>query len=125
MSKQEFEHSLGRSPFLWEVLKFGKPIFTTLSGTEWELDFRDYLDLAGEYLSYAKDALNESEVPRSSRRPRGPLARRGVMIRSFLPHPIFIKGIARNNLTDLNLYAILLSVNPRNGGGSDARPKTT
>lgn len=32
MSKQEFEQSLGRSPFLWEVLKFGKPIFTTLSG---------------------------------------------------------------------------------------------
>jgi len=30
MSKQEFEQSLGRSPFLWEVLKFGKPIFTTL-----------------------------------------------------------------------------------------------
>jgi predicted nucleotidyltransferase/uncharacterized protein (UPF0332 family) len=62
MSKQEFEHSLGRSPFLWEVLKFGKPIFTTLSGTEWELDFRDYLDLAGEYLSYAKDALNENKL---------------------------------------------------------------
>ena len=62
MSKQEFEHSLGRSPFLWEVLKFGKPIFTTLSGTEWELDFRDYLGLAGEYLSYAKDALNENKL---------------------------------------------------------------
>jgi len=30
MSKQEFEQSLGHSPFLWEVLKFGKPIFTTL-----------------------------------------------------------------------------------------------
>ena len=28
MSKQEFEQSLGHSPFLWEVLKFGKPIFT-------------------------------------------------------------------------------------------------
>ena len=34
MSKQEFENSLGSSPFLWEVLKFGKPIFTTLSSTE-------------------------------------------------------------------------------------------
>lgn len=34
MSKQEFEQSLGRSPFLWEVLKFGRPIFTRLSGTE-------------------------------------------------------------------------------------------
>jgi predicted nucleotidyltransferase len=31
MSKQEFEQSLGHSPFLWEVLKFGKPIFTTLN----------------------------------------------------------------------------------------------
>lgn len=29
MSKQEFEQSLGRSPFLWEVLKFGRPIFTS------------------------------------------------------------------------------------------------
>ncbi len=39
MSKQEFEQSLGRSPFLWEVLKFGRAIFTKLTGTEWELDF--------------------------------------------------------------------------------------
>jgi predicted nucleotidyltransferase len=62
MSKQEFEQSLGRSPFLWEVLKFGRPIFTTLSGTEWELDFRDYLDLAEEYLDYARDALNENKL---------------------------------------------------------------
>lgn len=62
MSKQEFEQSLGRSPFLWEVLEFGRPIFTTLSGTEWELDFRDYLDLAEEYLNYAKDALNENKL---------------------------------------------------------------
>ena len=43
MSKQEFEESLGRSPFLWEVLKFGRSIFTRLSCTEWKLDFRDYL----------------------------------------------------------------------------------
>ena len=62
MSKQEFEQSLGRSPFLWEVLKFGRPIFTTLSATEWDLDFRDYLDLAEEYLNYAKDALNENKL---------------------------------------------------------------
>ena len=62
MSKQEFEQSLGRSPFLWEVLKFGRPIFTRLSGTEWELDFRDYLNLAEEYLNYAKDALNENKL---------------------------------------------------------------
>ena len=62
MSKQEFDKSLGSSPFLWEVLKFGKPIFTTLSGTEWELDFGEYIDLAEEYLSYAKDALNENKL---------------------------------------------------------------
>jgi predicted nucleotidyltransferase len=34
MSKKEYEQSLGRSPFLWEVLKFGRPIFTRLSATE-------------------------------------------------------------------------------------------
>lgn len=62
MSKEEYEQSLGRSPFLWEVLKFGKPIFTTLSATEWELDFRDYLKLAEEYLGYAKDALKENKL---------------------------------------------------------------
>jgi predicted nucleotidyltransferase len=62
MSKKEYEQSLGRSPFLWEVLKFGRPIFSKLSGTEWELDFRDYLDLAEEYLHYAKDALNENKL---------------------------------------------------------------
>lgn len=62
MSKQEFEQSLGRSPFLWEVLKFGRPIFTTLSATEWELDFRDYLELSEEYLNYAKDTLNEKKI---------------------------------------------------------------
>lgn len=62
MSKEEFEQSLGRSPFLWEVLKFGRPIFTTLSGTEWELDFKDYLNLAEEYLNYAKDASKENKL---------------------------------------------------------------
>ena len=46
MPKEEFVKSLGNSPFLWEVLKFGRPIFTTLSGTEWELDFKEYIDLA-------------------------------------------------------------------------------
>ncbi len=45
MAKQEFEESLGRSPFLFEVLNFGRPIFTRLSGTEWELDFKAYLDI--------------------------------------------------------------------------------
>jgi uncharacterized protein (UPF0332 family)/predicted nucleotidyltransferase len=62
MSKEEFEQSLGHSPFLWEVLKFGKPIFTSLTGTEWKLDFTDYLELAEEYLNYAKDALNEGKL---------------------------------------------------------------
>ncbi|MEW6374238.1 MAG: HEPN domain-containing protein [Thermodesulfobacteriota bacterium] len=62
ISKQEFEQSLGRSPFLWEVLKFGKPIFTTLTGTEWKLDFTDYLELAEEYLNYAKEALSQGKL---------------------------------------------------------------
>lgn len=62
MSKQEFKQSLGRSPFLWEVLMFGRPIFTTLSATEWELDFKDYLDLAKEYLDFANDALQEEKL---------------------------------------------------------------
>lgn len=62
MSKQEFEQSIGHSPFLWEVLEFGKPIFTSLTGTEWKLDFTDYLELAEEYLSYAKDALNQGKL---------------------------------------------------------------
>ncbi|MGQ9648442.1 MAG: HEPN domain-containing protein [Thermodesulfobacteriota bacterium] len=62
MSKEEFERSMGRSPFLWEVLKFGKPIFTRLTGTEWELNFRDYLDLAEEYLTYATDALSAGKL---------------------------------------------------------------
>jgi uncharacterized protein (UPF0332 family)/predicted nucleotidyltransferase len=62
MSKQEFEQSLGHSPFLWEVLKHGKPIFTTLTGTEWKLDFTDYLDLAEEYLNYARDALGAGKL---------------------------------------------------------------
>jgi uncharacterized protein (UPF0332 family)/predicted nucleotidyltransferase len=62
MSKEEFEQSLGRSPFLWEVLKFGRPIFTTLSATEWELDFKEYLDLAEEYLNYAKDAFKGGKL---------------------------------------------------------------
>lgn len=62
MSKEEYENSLGKSPFLWEVLKFGTPIFTKLTGTEWELDFTEYLELAEEYLNYAKDALNEKKL---------------------------------------------------------------
>ena len=42
MLKEEYESSLGRSPFLWVVLQFGTPI-SRLKGTEWELEFKDYL----------------------------------------------------------------------------------
>lgn len=43
MSRKEFEESQGHSPFLWEVLKFGKVIFQRIKGTEWKLNFKDYL----------------------------------------------------------------------------------
>jgi len=62
MLKEEYESSLGKSPFLWEVLRFGVPIFTRLKGTEWKLEFRDYLQLAEEYLRYAQDALKENKL---------------------------------------------------------------
>lgn len=62
MSKREYDKLLGRSPFLWEVLKFGKPIYTTLTGTEWHLDFKEYIKLAKEFLGYAKDALGSGKV---------------------------------------------------------------
>jgi len=62
MSKQEYEQSLGRSPFLWEVLNFGKPIFSILEGTEWELDFKDYIGWAQEYLNYAEDSIKENKI---------------------------------------------------------------
>ncbi len=62
MMKEEYEDSLGKSPFLWEVLQFGKPILTRLKSTEWKLEFRDYLELAEEYLRYAQDALKENKL---------------------------------------------------------------
>jgi len=62
MSKEEYESSLGSSPFLWEVLRFGVPLFTKLKGTEWKLDFKGYLKLAQEFLSYAEDALKDKKV---------------------------------------------------------------
>ena len=62
MLKEEYESSLGKSPFLWEVLRFGVPIFTRLKDTEWKLEFRDYLELAEEYLRYAQDALKENKL---------------------------------------------------------------
>lgn len=62
MSEKEFEESKGFSPFLWEVLKYGKPLFTKLSATEWKLDFSGYLELAEEYIGYAKDAFKENKL---------------------------------------------------------------
>ena len=62
MVKEEFEQSLGHSPFLWEVMEFGSPIFTKMTGTEWQFDFKNYLELAEEYLNYAKDALKENKL---------------------------------------------------------------
>lgn len=62
MSKEEYEASLGRSPFLWEVLKFGKPVFTVLKATVWDLDFKEYTELAQEFLGYATDALRENKL---------------------------------------------------------------
>lgn len=61
MSEEEYKESLGTSPFLWEVMKFGKPLYSTLEGTEWKLNFKGYLDLAEEYLSYAEDSLKENK----------------------------------------------------------------
>jgi len=62
MSEQEYKEGIGNSPFLWEAVKKGKAIFTQVSGTEWELDFSDYLGLSSEYLGYAKDALKEGKL---------------------------------------------------------------
>jgi predicted nucleotidyltransferase/uncharacterized protein (UPF0332 family) len=62
MTKEEYERALGSSPFLWEVLTFGRPIFTKLRSTQWRLNFQGYLTLAGEYLGYAKGALKRGEI---------------------------------------------------------------
>jgi predicted nucleotidyltransferase len=62
MTKEEYERALGSSPFLWEVLTFGRPIFTKLRSTQWRLNFQGYLTLAGEYLGYAKGALRRGEI---------------------------------------------------------------
>ena len=37
MSEQEYKESIGRSPFLWEVIQFGKPIFVRTSATDGSL----------------------------------------------------------------------------------------
>lgn len=62
MSKGEFERQVGTSPFLWEVLIHGQVLYSSVSATEWKLDFTKYIKLAEEYLSYAKDAYGESKV---------------------------------------------------------------
>jgi len=62
MLKEEYESSVGRSPFLWEVLQFGAPIFTRVKSTDWKLEFGGYLELAEEYLQYAQDALKENKL---------------------------------------------------------------
>ena len=62
MSKEEYEGSLGHSPFLWEVMKFGLPLFIRSQGTEWQLNFQEYLELAKEYLGYAEDALQRNKT---------------------------------------------------------------
>ncbi len=62
ISKEEYEKSIGHSPFLWEVLEFGTSLFTRLKGTKWELEFNDYIELAKEYLQYAEDAVVENKL---------------------------------------------------------------
>ena len=62
MSFTEYKNGLGNSPFLWEVLNHGKPMLVKGESTEWMLDFKDYLKLAEEYLSYAKDALKNRKI---------------------------------------------------------------
>jgi len=62
MSEQEYKAGIRRSPFLWEVLQFGKTIFGRSSFTEWRLDFGGYLKLAKDYLDYAKNAKEENKV---------------------------------------------------------------
>ena len=44
ISKEDYEKSVGHSPFLWEVLKFGTPLFTRLKSTKWDLEFKDYME---------------------------------------------------------------------------------
>jgi len=62
MTIDEFDQQVGSSPFLWEVLTAGYPIYSSGGSTEWKLDFKAYLRLAEEYLSYAIDACNEGRT---------------------------------------------------------------
>jgi len=61
LNEKEFKDGVGSSPFLWEVLEHGKALVGA-SYTEWTLDFKGYLQLAEEYLRYARDAVNEGKV---------------------------------------------------------------
>jgi len=62
MSTDEFDQQVGSSPFLWEVLTAGRPVYSSGKSTEWKLDFKEYMRLAEEYLSYAIDACNEART---------------------------------------------------------------
>jgi len=62
ISESEYKEGMGKSPFLWEAVVNGRPIFTNITGTEWKLDFADYIKLSLEYLGYAKDALKENKL---------------------------------------------------------------
>jgi len=62
MTIDEFDQQVGSSPFLWEVLTVGYPIYSSGGSTEWKLDFKDYLRLAEEYLSYAIDAFDKERT---------------------------------------------------------------
>ena len=62
MTVDEFEQQVGSSPLLWEVLTAGYPIYSSDVSTEWKLDFKAYLRLAEEYLSYAIDAYSEGRI---------------------------------------------------------------
>lgn len=62
MSEEEYKTGTGRSPFLWEVLQFGKVLLARSSSTKWSLQFEGYLTLAQEYLNYAKDAKGENKT---------------------------------------------------------------
>ena len=62
MRADEFDQQVGSSPFLWEVLTAGRPVYSSGKSTEWKLDFKEYMRLAEEYLSYAIDACNEART---------------------------------------------------------------
>ena len=62
MSFAEYEDEVRSSPFLWEILNYGRPLVLKKRSTEWNLDFKDYIELAEEFLSYAMDAIKEKKL---------------------------------------------------------------